>query len=167
MAIALRTRQAVPDDAAQMVDLLNDIIALGGSTAHETPFDEAMMVHHYIHTPELISCAVAETEGQIVGFQFLAWPFSDSDPFPEGCVIIATFARVGMTGHGIGSALFKVTRDAAIKAGVKVIDATIRADNTGGLNYYSRMGFVDYDRLIGIPLNDGTKMDRIRKRLDL
>jgi len=32
-----------------------------------------------------------------------------------------------------------------------VIDATIRADDTGGLAFYARQGFVDYDRLVGVP----------------
>jgi ribosomal protein S18 acetylase RimI-like enzyme len=48
-----------------------------------------------------------------------------------------------------------------------VIDATIRADNTGGLAFYSRQGFVDYDRLVGVPLEDGTPVDRLRKRFDI
>ena len=47
------------------------------------------------------------------------------------------------------------------------IDATIRADNRGGLAYYERMGFREQTRLLGVPLRDGRPVDRVRKRLDL
>ena len=50
---------------------------------------------------------------------------------------------------------------------MRTIDATIRADNTGGLAFYGRMGFTDYDCVAGVPLKDGTLVDRIRKRFDL
>jgi hypothetical protein len=49
-----------------------------------------------------------------------------------------------------------------------VTDATIRADKyNSGLRYYKGLGFVDYDRLMDIPPRDGTRVDRIRKRLIL
>jgi ribosomal protein S18 acetylase RimI-like enzyme len=49
-----------------------------------------------------------------------------------------------MHGKGVGRTLFTRTAAAAQEAGVSAIDATIRKENTGGLSYYSRMGFVDY-----------------------
>lgn len=163
--ISPRIRSARPEDAAEMAELLNEVIAAGGTTAYEEPFDTEAMRQHYIERPSLVSCLVAEAEGRIVGFQGLFWPDDPSDPFPEGWALIATFARRGRTGSGIGRALFHGTRAAARQAGVTTVDATIRADNTGGLAYYGRMGFVDYDRLTGLPLKDGTPVDRIRKRL--
>jgi ribosomal protein S18 acetylase RimI-like enzyme len=84
-----------------------------------------------------------------------------------GWAVIATFARRGMTQKGIGAALMEATKAAAQTAGLRVIDATIRADNSGGLAYYTRQGFIDYDVLKDLPLKDGTKVDRIRKRFDL
>ena len=125
------------------------------------------MLHHYIAPEGLICCFVAEREGQAAGFQCLLWPNDAENPFPMGWAIIATFVEVGRTGSGIGTALFCATRRAAKHAGVRTIDATIRADNTGGLRYYSKMGFRDYHRLTAIPLRDGTSVDRIRKRYDL
>lgn len=93
--------------------------------------------------------------------------FDPDDPLPEGWATIGTFARVGLTQRGVGRALFAETLKAARAAGIKVIDATIRADNAGGLAFYARQGFVDYDRLIGVPLNDGTPVDRVRKRFEV
>lgn len=165
--MSVTVRAAVPADAAAMAELLNEVIAAGGTTAYEEPFDAASMDAHYISLPGLVSCTIAEMDGRIVGFQGLFWPHDEGDPFPDGWAIIATFARRGMTGGGIGRAMFQRTRAEAMAAGVRTIDATIRADNSGGLTYYSRMGFTDYDRLVGIPLRDGTPVDRVRKRLDL
>ena len=161
------TRAATPADATTMAELLNEIIAIGGTTAYEQPVDAAWIDAHYISLPALVSCTVAEIDGSIVGFQGLFWPHDPADPFPDGWAFIATFARRGMTGTGIGKALFAATRAAARAAGVATIDATIRADNSGGLAYYTRIGFTDYDRLIGVPLKDGTPVDRVRKRLDI
>ena len=163
----MNLRPATPADAAAMAELLNEIIAQGGTTAYEDPFSPEDMDHHYISNPARIACTLAEDNGEILGFQGLFWPTDPADPFPEGWAYIATFARVGRTGGGIGRALFAETRAAAEAAGARVIDATIRADNTGGLAYYSRMGFTDYGRLRGLPLKDGTQVDRQRKRYDL
>jgi L-amino acid N-acyltransferase YncA len=164
--MAVTTRPARPTDAGEMAALLNSIIAAGGTTAYEEPFDAASMDEHYVSAPGRISCTVAEENGRIVGFQGLFWPYDPGDPFPHGWAIIATFVQIGLTGGGIGGALFAATRMAAQSAGVRTIDATIRADNAGGLRYYGRMGFTDYGRLVGVPLKDGTPVDRVRKRLD-
>lgn len=162
----LSTRPAVPDDASAMAALINEIIAIGGTTAYEDPFTPESMDHGFISPPYKLSCTLVEDEGQLLGFQVLLWP-NEHEPFPDGWAYIGTYARVGHTGSGVGRALFAETLKAARAAGVKTIDATIRADNTGGLAFYSRMGFVDYDRKVGVPLKDGTPIDRVRKRFEV
>jgi len=82
----------------------------------------------------------------------------------RGC---ASFVASAAAGKGIGQHLFAATKKAAMDAGAAVIDATIRADNVAGLRYYSGLGFVDYDLLKDVPLQDGTRVDRVRKRFDL
>lgn len=165
--MSLTVRHATRADAAAMAELINVIIAIGGTAAYEDPFDAASMDAAYISLPQLVSCFVAEVDGRIDGFQGLMRSFDPDDPLPDGWATIGTFARVGLTQRGIGAALFAETLKAARAAGIDVIDATIRADNTGGLAFYSRQGFVDYDRLVGFPLKDGTPVDRVRKRLDI
>lgn len=160
-------RDAVSTDAADMTALLNDIIALGGTTAHQRPFDPIRMRDHYIAPDNLVSCKVADQNGAVIGFQWLSWANSADDPMPEGWAIIASFVSPTAAGKGVGQHLFDATKAAASSAGVKVIDATIRADNVPGLRYYSGLGFADYDRLRDLPLSDGTRVDRIRKRFDL
>lgn len=165
--MALVVRPARRSDAAAMAELINAIIAIGGTTAYEESFDAVSMDAAYISLPQLVSCFVAEEDGEIVGFQGLMRSFDPEDPLPDGWATIGTFARVGLTQRGVGGALFAATLEAARAAGIAVIDATIRADNTGGLAFYSRQGFVDYDRLVGVPLREGKPVDRIRKRFDV
>lgn len=66
---------------------------------------------------------------------------------------------------GVGSALFPATRAAAEELGLEFINATIRADNVGGLAYYAKLGFQLYDRLVQVPLLNGTavKVDAGRR----
>ena len=156
-----RVRPAVPGDAPQMVTLLNSVITAGGTTAHESLYTNEKMREDYIASPTLISCHVAITNGRLSGFQLL------KHDDREVWAIIATFVALDRAKMGIGQKLFSATRFAAKDAGIKTIDATIRADNIGGLKYYSGLGFTDYDLRKQIPLSDGTPVDRIRKRFDL
>jgi len=165
--MTLAIRPAARADADAMAELINAIIRIGGTTAYEDPFDAASMDAEFISLPQLVSCFVAEENGEIAGFQSLMRGFEDHDPFPDDWGIIGTFARVGLTRRGVGASLFAHTAEAARAAGICVIDATIRADNTGGLAFYSRLGFVDYAILRALPLRDGTPVDRIRKRFDV
>lgn len=161
------TRGATASDAEAMTGILNRIIEAGGTTAHQSPFDPERMRRHYISPANIVFCTVAELDGRVVGFQSLVWPDAEGQPFPEGWAIIASFVDADAAGQGVGRALFAATRDAALQAGVETIDATIRADNSGGLAYYASLGFADYDVLHSVPLRDGARVDRIRKRFDL
>lgn len=140
-------RQAAPEDAAQMAALINSIIKLGGTTAHRTLFTPERMENHYISNPLGVRTSVALNNSKVVGFQSLAKPdpnWEGEDKLGSEWGIIATFIDVNEQGNGVGSLLFNKTKDAAGHANIKYIDATIRHENTGGLKYYSKMGFVDY-----------------------
>ncbi len=152
-------------DARELSTLVNEIIALGGTTALEDPFETSALASSMLTGPDVICCFVASdrSNGQLVGFQTL----QKSDVLPENMGDIGTFARVGLTQKGVGSALFNVMRSAARKRGLTAINATIRADNSGGLAFYNRMGFLDYEVTRAVPLKDGTPVDRIRKRYSL
>ncbi|OSZ67171.1 GNAT family N-acetyltransferase [Sphingomonas sp. IBVSS1] len=159
----LSIRPVTSADAAELAALLNAIIARGGTTAFETPFAPEQLDAAYLTGPSVHCCFVAEADGQIAGFQTLG----TQDFLPASIGDIATFSRVGGTQRGVGSALFAATVDRARALGLVAINATIRADNVGGLAYYSRMGFVDHEVVPAVPLNDGTPVDRIRKRFAL
>ena len=165
--MTLKIRQARPEDASDMVGIINPIIMTGGTTAHMTPFDDARMTRHYISPKRKVSCVLAKWDDAPAGFQSLAWPDEEGDPFPDGWAIIASFVDQSMAGKGIGRALFEQTMIMARQAGVTTIDATIRADNSSGLGYYERMGFRTYEVLPAVALRDGTRVDRIRKKLEV
>jgi L-amino acid N-acyltransferase YncA len=149
-------------DAEVLSTLLNEIIALGGTTALEDPFEPSALAGTMLTGPDVICCFVASdrSTGRLVGFQTLG----KGNMRPGNIGDIGTFARVGLTQKGVGSALFKVMRAEARKRGLTAIDATIRADNRGGLAFYDRAGFVDYEVTRAVPLKDGTPVDRISKR---
>ncbi len=161
----MKIRLAQNTDAPQMAALLNEIIRIGGTTAFQKETTPELMVGFIISLAGkgFVHVAVDETDGSILGYQSL----ERYSTLPKTVGVIATFAKVGATQRGIGSALFAATRAAALQIGFTEIDATIRADNTGGLAYYSKMGFQNFEIHKDVPLDDGTLVDRISKRLTL
>jgi L-amino acid N-acyltransferase YncA len=163
--MTLTVRPVADDDADELAQLLNAIIVQGGTTALEEPFTGAALAGAYLTGPEVICCFVAvdPATGRLEGFQTLGrYP-----GLPDDIGDIGTFARVGGTQRGVGSALFAATKVEAKARGLSAINATIRADNEGGLTFYTRQGFVDHDVVEGAPLKDGRRVGRVRKRYPL
>ncbi|WP_456388519.1 N-acetyltransferase family protein [Profundibacter sp.] len=158
-------RTATTSDASDMTALLNEIIRIGGTTAFQKEWTAGTSKAFIkkLQTTGCIHLARDKKTGALLGYQSLeAYP-----DLPKTLGIIATFSKVGGTKRGIGTALFAVTSKAAPTLGFTEIDATIRADNAGGLAYYSKMGFADHSVTKAVPLDDGTLVDRISKRLVL
>ncbi|WP_241127887.1 GNAT family N-acetyltransferase [Novosphingobium terrae] len=158
----LHIRDVAPADAAELADLLNAIIARGGTTALQDPFSAEDLAKTYLIGPHVHCCfvAVAAATGRIEGFQTLV----RNPPLPDDIGDIATFARIDGTQRGVGSALFAATKARARALGLTAISATIRADNHGGLAFYGKQGFADYAVARAIPLKNGEAVDRITKR---
>ena len=160
----IHIRRAGALDTGAMAELLNAIIAKGGTTAKTKPVTRSTLAAWMAFAPDQSAWHVAEAEtGDLLGFQYIE-PHKHLPP--EACDI-ATFVRVGQTGLGIGSKLFQATRSEAKTLGYHWINATIRADNTGGLAYYQSRGFEDYARQNDVTLDDGTLVSKISKRFDL
>lgn len=154
-------RPVRPSDVPILCTLLNAIIRIGGTTAHETPFTPERFSAYFIDAPNCISCFVALDFNNVpCAFQGL----EQNDGLPADWVDIGTFARPEDKVPGAGTALFAATRAQAHSMGFVAINATIRADNTGGLAYYGKMGFENYKVDRAIPLKDGRPVDRISKR---
>ena len=100
---------------------------------------------------------------QVIGFQ---WISPHENPPTEACDV-ATFVQVGRTGLGIGSSLFSATSKAAKNSGYVWINATIRADNEGGLTYYQSRGFRTWTIDKDVKLDSGLIVDKISKRYDI
>ena len=156
-------RRAGPADARALAELLNAVIAQGGTTALTAPVSRAQIAAWMAADPRAIWHLAEDDKGEVLGFQWV-------EPHPEfgsDCAQIATFARVGHTGLGIGSALFEATRAAARRGGYRWINAEIRADNAGGLIYYQSRGFEGFALRRAVRLDDGTVVDKILKRHEL
>ncbi|SFI11074.1 GNAT family N-acetyltransferase [Albimonas pacifica] len=153
-------RRATPEDAPAMAAILNALIRIGGTTAYEDPLDAAYLAGK-TRDPAFAHVAL-DPAGAVIGFQWIEPDDADPD-----LAIIASFVAPGTAQRGVGSALFPHTRAEAVRRGYREIDATIRADNAGGLAYYARQGFVDVAVAPGVPLKDGTPVDRISRRLAL
>lgn len=159
-ASRLFIRQAELGDADELCPLLNDIIRVGGTTAIEVPLSVQDFQAHFLNGPNHLCCVVAEDDaGSLLGFQSL----ERHSKLPQDWADIATFTRRQPRTPGVGRALFDATKQYAKTARIVAINATIRADNSGGLAYYSKMGFEDYSVNKAVPLADGTLVDRISK----
>jgi L-amino acid N-acyltransferase YncA len=160
--MSLLVRPVAPDDAPALADLLNAVIARGGTTALEAPFMPDALAQTYLTGPNVHVCLVAvdPATNRIEGFQTLGrYP-----GLPDDVGDIGTFARVDGVQRGVGSALFAVMADKARALGLSAMNATIRADNTGGLAFYTKQGFTDHAVTPAVPLSDGTAVDRVHKR---
>ena len=155
----LNVRAITRADAAACAAIVNHTIALGGTTAYEEPFTEDSFAAAYIDDVAL--CNVAYDGDRCVGFQGV---FDVGD----GLYSIGSFTDQARPAPGAGRALFaKTLADCRARGGVAIL-AKITSDNTGGLAYYSKMGFADW-KVIPDDLTraDGTVVDRVNKRFEL
>jgi L-amino acid N-acyltransferase YncA len=107
----VEVRDVRAEDAAELAELLNAIIAQGGTTALEVPFTPERLADSYLTGPAVLCCFVAldPASQEILGFQTLG-RYPD---LPDDVGDIGTFARIGNTQSGVGSALFRATRERA------------------------------------------------------
>lgn len=134
----LHIRRATPLDARAMAALLNAIIEKGGTTAISEPVSGEILSDWMARDSDRGAWHLAEDDtGDLLGFQWIG----PRDGLPQDACDIATFVRLGQTGLGVDSALFDVTATAARALGYAWINASIRADNAGGLAYYRSRGF--------------------------
>lgn len=155
----MKVRPATTADAGSMTAVLNAVIALGGTTAHQSPKSEEAVRVEYIDGPDVLSSVVVEEAGEVVGWQSVEmW---DGDPH------IGSFVRPGLQAKGAGSAMFALTCELLRDRGVAYIIAFIRADNAPGLAYYARIGFREIGQDPDFALNDGRKVGRVHRRFDL
>lgn len=157
-------RPPISLDAPDMARLLNEIISIGGTTALTHAVTGADLADWMASHPDQSAWHVALDHAEkVVGFQWIS-PHPD---LPANACDVATFVQVGRTGLGIGSALFAATSAAAKRLGYCWINATIRADNEGGLTYYQSRGFRDWHVDQGVQLASGLVVDKISKRYDV
>jgi GNAT superfamily N-acetyltransferase len=147
----------------ELCAIINEIVRIGGTTAHEDVFTVESFAGHFLDDKNFICCFTALFEGKAVGFQSLC----RSDELPKGWGDIGTFARASNKVAGVGTLLFEHTEKLARAEGLAALHAIIRADNAPGLAYYSKMGFTDHAVKKNVPLEDGRVVDRLAKTFNL
>jgi L-amino acid N-acyltransferase YncA len=152
-------RKATVADAPAMADLLNQIIAIGGTTAHQHPKSIEDIKQNYIVGPDCITCVVALLGEVLIGWQAIGWWQAEAH--------IGTFVTPNGQARGVGVQMFAQTLTLARRAGLRDIHAAIRADNAPGLAYYARIGFVDDSLDPGFALTDGRVVGRVNRRFTL
>ncbi len=152
-------RPATASDAFAMTRVLNQIIAIGGTTAHETPKSAQQVLDDYVTGPDVLSSVVTLVEDRLIGWQSVGrW---------QDEAHIGTFVAPDVQAKGAGAAMFALTCDTVQKAGVPYLVASIRADNEPGLRYYARMGFTDFASEPHFALSTGQIVGRIHRRFDV
>ena len=160
----ITVRPAVPADFSQMSELLNQIIDAGETTALQSPATADDLLKWMDRSKGRNAWHIAQNDsGRIMGFQYVE-PHVD---LPDDAGDIATYVRIGAIQLGIGSKLFEATKQATAKLGYVWLNATIRADNSGGLAYYTSRGFQTWTTDDNVALSDGTIVTKISKRHDL
>ncbi len=160
----INVRPAARLDAGSMASLLNEIIKIGGTTAKVRPVTRDDLIEWMNVEPSRSAWHVAlDAEEKVVGFQWI----SPHEKLPPEACDIASFVQTGRAGLGIGSALFAANARAAKELGYDWINATIRADNEGGLTYYQSRGFRDWAFDTDVKLENGLVVDKISKRYDV
>ena len=142
-----------------MTGILNAIMAIGGTTAHQSPKTAADVLTDCSDGPDVLAAVVAEDHGHLIGWQ--------SAEVWQGGAHIGTFVQPGIQATGVGAALFAMTRVMLTKADVPAIVASIRAANTPGLAHYASAGFVEFAQDADFTLNDGRVVGRVHRRFPL
>ena len=149
-------RDALAADAPLMADLLNEIIARGGTTARQHPMFEQDLREYFIDGPVVETSVLAQVGEAVIGWQSLGiW---------RGEIQLGTFVRIGMQAKGVGAALFAQTLERARSKGLTEMMAHRRADNATGLAYYERLGFVDIGGDPEFTLEDGRVVGQVHRR---
>ena len=155
----MHIRKAGVLDCRALADLLNEIIAKGGTTALVNPVSTETIAE-WMGTENSCWHLAEDDNGNVLGYQW----FDPHPDLPKDAAHIATFVKLGKTGLGIGSSLFEATKKVAPKMGYNHIDAVIRTDNTGGLAYYQSRGFEHFRDLPNMKLANGTTVDKVWTR---
>ncbi|MFC3123805.1 GNAT family N-acetyltransferase [Pseudoroseomonas globiformis] len=132
-----------------MSHVLEDIIGL---TGRQRPSEPAFVLASYILNPSGIRCSVAvDDKLGFLGFQSLIRASAGNRyGVAEGWGIIGTNISPYAHRQGVGAALFRVSSQAAVEAGIAMIDASIGTNNPGALQYYEAIGFRTYREQDGV-----------------
>jgi L-amino acid N-acyltransferase YncA len=135
-------REVCPDDAEEIVSILNPIIESGAYTVLDSPVTVDFEREFIRNFPErgLFYAAIDEPGERIVGFQNIE-PFAAYTNAFYHVGIIATYVNPSYRRQGVGQRLAEVVFENAGARGYEKLFTYVRADNAGALAFYSKLGF--------------------------
>jgi L-amino acid N-acyltransferase YncA len=139
-------REVCPDDAEEIVGILNPIIESGAYTVLDSPVTADIEREFIRNFPErgLFYAALGEHGSRIIGFQNIE-PFAAYTNAFDHVGIIATYVNLSNRGQGVGRRISEVVFENAGAKGYEKLFTYVRADNAGALAFYSKLGF----RIVG------------------
>lgn len=139
-------REVCPDDAEEIVGILNPVIESGAYTVLDSPVTADFEREFIKNFPErgLFYTALDEHSKKIIGFQNIE-PFAAYTSAFDHVGIIATYVNLSYRRQGVGQHLSEVVFENAGAKGYEKLFTYIRADNAGALAFYSKLGF----RIVG------------------
>jgi L-amino acid N-acyltransferase YncA len=138
-------REVCPDDAEEIVDILNPIIESGAYTVLDSPVTADFEREFIGSFPKRGLFYAALDDGRrIIGFQNVE-PFAAKTNAFYHVGIIATYVALSYHRQGVGQRLAEVVFENVRAKGYEKLFTYVRADNAGALAFYSKLGF----RIIG------------------
>jgi L-amino acid N-acyltransferase YncA len=158
----LLLRDVEPADAADIVGILNPIIAARVYTAFDAPFTSDTERDYIAKFPArgVWKVAMLRSAARVVGFQVLE-PFGPYTRAFDHVGSLGTYVDLEQRRRGIAKALFAATFEAARAKGYEKIFTFVRADNPGALATYQAQGFEVVGRARQHAKIDGHYIDEI------
>jgi ribosomal protein S18 acetylase RimI-like enzyme len=160
-------RKAIPEDAAQIVAVLEGIAAERIHSAITNPWTAGQQRQYLLSLSnrEAFHVAIAP-DGGLAGYQSLDLysPYLDS---MSHVAQVGTFLHPRFRGKGVGRALFAATREFATQAAYRKIVIQVRGSNGAAQSFYRKLGFTPCGRLTAQVLIDGVPDDEILMELFL
>lgn len=135
-------RKATPDDARQIAQVMNAVIAEGKYTIFDKPFSEEEERNFISSLGDRSALFVAEVEGEIAGVQSMD-VFSDFAASVRHVATMGTWLRADFRGRGIGRLLAVESFGFARSNGYSKVVIQVLADNEHALRFYRSLEFRD------------------------
>lgn len=141
-ALDVLVREVKPDDAEDIVHILNPIIRSGKYSALDRELTPEQEKSYIVAFPRRGTFFVIQTrpDGPILGFQSVE-PFAEYTRAFDHVGVIGTYIDLGQRGKGLGKRLAQVTFQALKKRSFEKLFTYVRADNVESLAFHLALGF--------------------------
>ena len=139
----IKIRRATVDDAGDIADVINSVIAEGKHTIFDKPFSETQECTFISSLGSRSTLFVADIEGKVAGAQVLDLFSSAPTSSMSHVATMGTWLRSESRGSGIGRLLAEESFRFARNNGYRKIVIQVLADNQRALRFYRSLGFND------------------------